>query len=255
MRLTKANYHSINNRYLTASRLKDYIKDPYYFYRKHISGDLVEGATASMLIGSMVDSCITESSAKFLKKYKPVDRRNLKNPPKGYIEVSRSEYETALEIIDVLKNTSLYKDLKKDKFIGQKMVVRDMAIGQYFIGLAGTVDLHRYYPDTKQLVIIDLKTTVSVDDNKFRYIAEDLNYYLQLALYGDLLSQYYGNVEKVDTYIWAAENKEPYRTKLFKLNPAILELEHAHIAGLIEDIKNIKEYKKQDLSWDDVRGL
>lgn len=240
---------------MTASRLKDYIKDRYYFYRKHISGDLVEGTTPSMLIGSMVDTYITESRAKFLKKYKPVDRRNLKNPPTGYIEVTQSDYETANDIINVLTSTSLYKDIKKEKFIGQKMITRDMAIGPHFVGLAGTVDLHKFYKDSRRLVVLDLKTTVSVDDNKFRYIAEDLNYYLQLALYGELLAYHYGVVDKIDTYIWAAENKEPYRTKLFKLNPAILEMECEHIHSLIDEISHIESYGISDLSWDDVRGL
>lgn len=240
---------------MTASRLKDYIKDPYYFYRKHISGDLVESTTPSMMIGSMVDTYITESKAKFLKKYKPVDRRNLKNPPTDCVEVTNGDYETAMDIINRLINTSLYKDIKKDKFIGQKMIARDMAIGKHFVGLAGTVDLHRYYKDSNRLVIIDLKTTVSVDDNKFRYIAEDLNYYLQLSLYGDLLRAHYVNVDKIDTYIWAAENKEPYRTKLFKLNPAILDMELDHIKSLINEIAKIDNYTVSDLSWDDVRGL
>lgn len=254
MRLTDKIYHSINNRYLTASRLKDYIKDSYYFYRKHISGDLVETTTPSMLIGSMVDTYITESKAKFTKKYKAVDRRNLKNPPTRYTEVTRSDYETALAIINRLENTSLYKDIKKNKFIGQKRIVRDMRIGEHFCGIAGTVDLHKFYPATKHLVVIDLKTTVSVEQNKFRYIAEDLNYFLQLAMYGELLLWHYGDVEKIDYYIWAAENKEPYRTSLFKLNPAIIEMERTFIFELIREISQRKEYKS-DLSWDDVKGL
>ena len=252
MRLTKKNYFTKDNMYLSSSKLKDYMNDPYYFYRKHVLHEVVFDKTPSMRIGSAVDSYLTGSPARFRKEYVLAERRNLKNPPEGVCELTRKEYETAMDIIKAVSRTTVYKEIKKT-FKSQVILSVDRPIG-LFKGLAGIPDWFKIMDN--MCTIIDLKTTSDVSEKKFYYQALDMGYYFQQAVYQMLLKKKYPELSNFKSYILAVSNTgEPYKIALFELDQERIEMNRVKVAALIEEISNTKDYKPQDLTWENVIKL
>ena len=69
MKLTHNNYFTTENNYLSNSKIRDFLKDPDYFYKRHVTGEITFEPTPSMKIGSAVDLYLTGSPAAFRKAY------------------------------------------------------------------------------------------------------------------------------------------------------------------------------------------
>jgi hypothetical protein len=247
-KLTDKNYFTDANNHLSASKIKDYLKSPYYFYRKHILKTIPRHQTPSMVIGSGVDCWLTRSKASFSKKFKAVERRNLKEPPKDYTEITFDQLETITNISQSVLVTSAYKKIKKLKFKSQEILTFDGEFGKHFDGLCGIPDWYHISPDGTEAVIVDLKTTSNLD--KFSWQVKDFDYYLQLAFYGMLLEGKYEKIESIDYYILAAETDEPYRVKLFSLDDKKIKFEYDHLRTILNEISNKEEYKPEDTSFE-----
>jgi hypothetical protein len=254
MRLTKATYFTKDNHYLSSSKLKDYMNDPYYFYRKHVLHEIEPDKTPSMRIGSAVDSYLTGSRARFKKEYVATERRNLKTPPEGITELTMSEYNTAVAIIGAVSRTTIYKEIKRD-YKSQVIFSIKRPIG-LFCGLAGIPDWFKVV-DNKG-IIIDLKTTSNVSRGKFYYQALDMGYYFQQAVYQMLLEEKYPQVSSIKSYILAVSNTgDPYKVALFELDDQAIGLYKTRVTDLIKEISNLKaeDYKPQDLTWNQTIQL
>ena len=59
-KINAKNYYSVNG-YLSNSKIGDWLRDPYYFYQKHVLGTIPNKQTAAMLIGNAVDEWLTGS--------------------------------------------------------------------------------------------------------------------------------------------------------------------------------------------------
>ena len=66
-RITKANYFKAANGVLSTSKIKDYLLDPNYFYRKHVLGEFPPKITDALIMGSAIDLWLTDSYEKFNK--------------------------------------------------------------------------------------------------------------------------------------------------------------------------------------------
>ena len=161
MELTNENYHS-DNKYLSNSKINDYITCPHYFKRKHIDKDLEITGTASLKIGSAVDTVLTKGVAEFNKQYqiKVLKRDNpeLFEEQKENINnvefVSQSEIDKVLEIVKAVKRTDAYKGIENhDKQVVLKHNCEGMGI---WAGLKGMLDFLKI--DGDKAVITDLKT-------------------------------------------------------------------------------------------------
>jgi len=72
MELTTLNYHSPENNYLTTSKVKDYLLDEKYFADKHIDHSIVDEKTDALIVGSMVDTALSEGVLAMQARYVPV---------------------------------------------------------------------------------------------------------------------------------------------------------------------------------------
>ena len=262
MKLTLKNYYTQKNNYLTSSKIKDYLKDPYYFYQKHITHEIVETLdTPSVRIGSAADCYLTRGASVFNKSYmRKVMKKESPDMYAWQLEqntmtlLTTDEWERANAIIDNVKRTILYKDIKKN-FKKQVILQHDEPLG-CFTGTAGALDFLKV--DGDKAIIIDLKTTSDVSLPKFKYASLDLGYFVQQAMYQRLVRKNFPEVKVVESYILAVENNGPvHKTAFYRLDQNEIQFEQAKLSALIELIKHLKpsDYKPQDLTWDSVEEL
>ena len=254
MKLTHKNYFTLENQYLSSSKLKDFRKDPFYFYSKNVKGKIKFKPTTSMKVGSAVDAYLTGSPQRFNKEFKEVSKCNNK-VKHDYVELNTKEYATTKRIINAVKKTSIFKSIKNDKYISQKILQVQEPIG-IFKGIAGIPDWFKILDD--ECIIIDLKTTAKISTNAFRYAAHSLGYYFQQAMYQRLIKMLYPHVERFESYILAVENDDTFnRVKLFHLDQEEIGICATEIDELLIKIRglNNNDFTPTDVSWDDVEEL
>lgn len=261
--LTDQTYYAANNGYLTSSKLKDYLKDPWFFYRRHILGDLPFEKTPSMKIGSAVDCWLTESRAAFISKY---EQKVLKSEDKLVYETQKgmdeeyllteNEMTKVIAICEACERTSLWQEIKADKaWVFQAILKLDKkgGMGKFFHGVSGKPDLYKIDASGTRATIIDIKTANDINPRRFAYICQDFGYFFQQAYYQSLLQAINPKIKQIDSYLLALETDSYLnRVTFFKLNQATIDLEKVEIARLIDEISKIKKFKPTDTSWDDI---
>jgi hypothetical protein len=260
MRLTKKNYHTRDNQYLSNSKVKEFLRDPYYFYQRFVTGDLVFEPTPSMRVGSAVDTYLTGSRAQFNKQYQ---EKVLKkdNPelfdvqkfldPAGLL--SPAEFTKVMDIVERVKKLTVYKDIKKE-YKAQRILKLDKKLGM-FDGICGIPDWYRVVED--KAIIIDLKTTASVDERKFKYSCYDFGYFMQQAMYQMLLSSSDNDIKTFKSFILAVETTQPYSVRLYELDQKEIEMFKMELTGVLDLIASYdaKDFKPKDLTWGDAITL
>jgi len=253
MKLTRANYFTPKNKYLTSSKLRDYQFDPYYFYRKHVLHDIVEEQTSSMRVGAGVDCWLTLGKKKFDKEYVMAERRNLKNPPKKVTELTLSEWKTVEACCKEVERLEVYQDIIRSKPFTQKIIQCSYKIGK-FDGLAGIPDWFIERGDGFD--IIDLKTTSSLD--KFSYTARDLNYEFQQAFYQNLIQFYTGTLLTnpiFRSYLLVIETDPIFpRAGWLLMDQKGIEQVKATISFLLDCIGK-GDYSQKQITWNDAKPL
>lgn len=261
--LDDTTYFAVNNGYLTSSKLKSYMQDPYFFYRRHILGDLPFEKTPSMKIGSAVDCWLTESRAAFIGKY---EQKVLKSEDKLVYESQKTmddEYlltETEMSkvhaICEACERTSLWQEIKADKaWVFQAILRLDKkgGMGKFFKGVSGKPDAYKISEDCTKATIIDIKTANDINPRRFAYICADYGYYFQQAYYQSLLQAINPKIKEVTSYLLALETDSYLnRVAFFKLNQTTIDIEKVNIARLLSEISQITEFKPTDTTWDDL---
>ena len=245
MKLTKQNYFTKENQYISNSKLKNWLKDKNYFYRKHILCELSDTETQPLRLGHAIDCWLTEGKEVFDKKYIAVSRRNLKNPPKNYIELSNGEYETVCNICKIAEKQDAYKDLKN--YTAQEILQDDD------LQICGIPDWYYYDKKTKQCIIVDLKTTQSINPIKYHYQSLDLNYYTAQAFYQILLKKKYPDIKEFISkhFVIEKDTEKTYPCQTFILNQERIELEKNFILEEIKKIKKEKDFAPKNIGWED----
>jgi hypothetical protein len=245
MKLTTKNYFTPENKFVTASRIKDYKLDHYYFWQKHIKGIIKEEPTRAMIIGSAVDEWLTVSQNSFKKKYIAVTRRNLKNPPEKYVELTMSEYNMVVKLCERIETQQAFKDLKD--YTAQEILSCDK------LGLAGIADWYFYNKDTKTCIIVDLKTAKTINPYKYNFQALDLGYFLSQACYQLLLKAKYPDIQGFESRHLTIEkdNKEIFKVQTFILDQERIEGEKESIMDILHEIKTRKTWEPTNVKWED----
>ncbi len=75
MKLNNDNYHTLESRYLTGSRIGDFLKCKRYFHDRHISGERRNIITDALITGSAVDTWLTRGEDAFKREFLAVPRR------------------------------------------------------------------------------------------------------------------------------------------------------------------------------------
>jgi hypothetical protein len=258
MKLTIRNYFTFRNSYLSSSKLKDYLIDPWYFYRKHVVGLIPKETTPSMILGSAVDLYLTGSRNHYHKKYeqKVLKRDNpelyeLQNS-EGYKKtlLSPNDYSRVKEMVNAIEITDVYKQIHHGGFKAQYVLQINSKIGK-FPGIGGIPDWFKV-DDNKHATIIDLKTTSNID--KFYYTARDLQYHFQQAVYQNLVAHNFG-AETFQSYILAVENNEPYRVGFFLLDQDVINDKKFlldDILGQIAKRKKPTDWNQKNIGWENA---
>jgi len=256
MKLNKKNYHTLKNKYLSNSKIKDFMKDPDYFYKKHVTGEIVFEPTPSMKIGSAVDLWLTGSPAQFRKKYQ---EKVLKKDNPDLFDVQKlldpqcllspAEFAKVTGIVKRVKKLSIYKNIKKN-FKSQKILKVEQEMGM-FPGICGIPDW--YIVADSDCIIVDLKTTQNVAENKFKWSCLDYGYYIQQAVYQMLLKELHPEIKKFKSYILAVESLEPYLVNLFELEQEQIDFTKVEVTRVLYDIAKFKakDFKPRNISWKD----
>lgn len=221
MKLNHANYYSSDRPHISASRVKDYLKDPYYYKLKHIDKQITFKPTASMELGSLVDAMLTDPKKAERYYIKPPRSRD-KDP----YAVNQKLYEDAeLRANEVLRHPAWNNRKTKKKY--QPILTGEFE-GVPLCGMADRLDFHK---DGK-LSIIDVKSvtpTAITSPKKWFYYAMDFRYDIQFSMYKYLASSQYNIPEEdIECYHLAVTSKDGYATaKLFRFSPYSVDLAKA----------------------------
>ncbi|MDD4070059.1 MAG: hypothetical protein PHF05_06370 [Candidatus Izemoplasmatales bacterium] len=257
MKLTKNNYFTIKNQYISNSKISDYLKDPEYFYKKHVTGEIKFEMTPSMIIGKAVDIYLTNSPKKFhdtytyacLKKDDPEMFAENKDTTKEIL--TKSQYDKVINICESVTRTSAYKVFKK--FKKQEILQKDMKLG-IFKGLCGIPDGFQITKD--KCTIVDLKTSSTIQPNKYHYHCLEFGYYRQLALYADLIQNKYPEVKYFKYYHLVVENTgDINRVATFEFDPLLIEDERQILYKIIKEIADTKVFKFHDVSFKNAEKI
>ena len=255
--LTPENYFSKENRYLSNSKLSDYFKDPYYFYQKHILHRITEKKSDAFTLGSAIDCYLTEGKDVFLSRYVCVARKS-KEPAPGVIELTNAVYEQALLMSEAVARQPAYKEIIKHKYKARQIFAIKMNVGPYFEGICGRPDWYCIYPN-KLCVIRDLKTTQSIDPNRYYYSCLDYGYFRQQAFYQMLIKQTYPELDLRFKSQHIAVEKDPdgiHHVATFTLSQRIIEEEKKRLNTIFVDLSRDREkWKPQYISWGMAKHL
>jgi len=247
-------YYTEKNNFLSNSKLNDFFKDPHYFYQKWIEHSIpIENKkTDALIIGSAVDTYLTEGKEAFLKKYTAVARRNLKNAPTDTIELTEDQYNRALHMAEKVAAQPAYQEIKKQKYKAQEILAVEMNLGKAFRGICGKPDWYYIFPN-KTCIIRDLKTTTDIDPDKFYYHCLDYGYFRQQAFYQILLEKiHYMKGLTFKSQILAVE-KDPDGIHLcatYTLSQKIIEQEKEKINTILTDLRRDRErYTPKKVTW------
>lgn len=254
--LTTQNYFTKENKYLTNSKVGDYLLQPNYFYRKHILGEIESEPTKAMVFGSAVDFLLAQDDDKPV--FKVVARRNLKNPPEDCIEVNQSDYDEIMAVATVVSETEVFKDIDKN-FKKNPILFVDKKIGKHFVGIAGRPDYLKVEDkgDYLDVVIGDLKTARTSDKRKYYYHCLDFGYYRQQAFY-QMIIEWQNPTRKIkfkSSHLVVDKIREVYNAKLYRLDQEIIEEEKIKLFNLITEISERKDYSRPAISWGDEELL
>jgi hypothetical protein len=253
--ITEDNYFAINNRGLSQSKIKAYELCPNYMYRLYISGDLVRKDNKNFMIGTEVDSLLTELDKArnvyvFDGDFRTKANREMRDELEaaGKIVVKADEYEKIMAIAIAVQETSIWRQIEKT-FVFQDILTKPMALGDNFDCLYGKPDAYHIAPNGV-CTLLDLKTSVTIDKRAFFYRAQDLGYFKQLWMYSHLLKHKYPEIKAFKYYFVVAEKSEPYRVVLFSIPVHMVEALEDDMQDVITRIAADKDFKKADITWD-----
>ena len=250
---TLAEYFTIKNRYLSNSRIGDFIKDKHYFYQKHIEGSVEQRRTDAMLIGGAVDCWLTKGRKCFEGEYIVVSRRNLKSPPLNVIELNQTQMEEITRICVNVEAQDAFKALAGHNT--QQILTMPMDLGTHFVGLCGIPDWFKV--DGKTAVITDLKTAERADNVvKYFYHCLDYSYFRQAAIYAILVKYNFKEVENV-TFRHITVQKDSdhiYKVFTFILDAERIAMERENVlTNILPAIAQEKEFKPSNVKWSDAQ--
>lgn len=265
MQLTHDNYFTIENKFISNSKMSDFLKDPLYFKKKHITGEITTRETDAMLLGRCVDLWLTRGEKSFRDKYLVVSRRSRKSETPWSCQINESQMRQVEHICEKVEEFDLYRDIKEN-FDSQQIlwyVMAKEAKCQWY-GLCGIPDFIRIsqtatglYPEgkiVKKATIVDLKTAATVDPNKYYWHCEDYGYFRQQAMYQYLINKTYGiEFTHMISYHLVIEKdaNDINKCALFKLAQGRI----LHEVNKLEDLYNqivLCKFEKHNLSWNDA---
>ena len=244
MKLTKSNYYTTKNRYISNSKISDWLKSKRYFYEKHVLGTREKEETAALIIGKAVDTWLTVSRREFEKQYIRVARRSKEDGK--IIQLTESQYDEVVGICEAVEKHSCYQEFKNAK--KQVILQMDKKIGM-FPGICGIPDA--ISQDNK--IIFDLKTSNTIDPKKYFYHAQAFGYFRQQAIYQMLMEETMGATGVISYHLVVEKDPDKiYKVRTFLLDQYIINQEKENVKKILENIGKEEKFEDEDVSFTDA---
>jgi len=242
------NYFSIDNKHISNSKISDWLKDKNFFQRKHILGEIKQVETQPLRIGKAVDCWLTSGKNVFDKNYIAVSRRNLKNPPEDYIELPMKEYEAIQNMCEIVEKQQAFQDLKDYR---RQIILKKNIDGLgIWKGICGIPDFLKI--DGDNAIIVDLKTSTTIEPVAYHYHCLKYGYYRQLAMYS-LLVEYCYEITNIECKHFVVEKDTDgiFNCQTFTLDAERIENEKETILNAIQEIGDEKDFNIKNVGWND----
>ena len=251
MELTKDNYFTKENNYLSNSKISDWLVCKDYFKRKHIDHSIETDRTNAMIKGSIVDGLLTQDEIK--TKYwvgdgRTKEAKDMKDA--GMEVISETTYNEIMGMAIAVESTTAFRDLKD--YVKQDIIQIDDPVGKHFQGLCGMIDFYKVEDD--KCIIVDLKTAADIKTIKYHYHCEEFGYYRQMAMYMILLLSKYPKLIPPNFkfyHLVVEKKKDIWPIKTFELNWNKVMSSKSFLDEIIwEEISKETEFEKLDATWE-----
>lgn len=249
MILTHDNYHSLANRYLTNSRIGDYLNDKKFFSDCHITGIKTKEITLAIRIGKASDTWLTGSRSAFESRFYPSAKAT--DDPNRF---TPKQYDELVELCEKVEEQPAYHALKN--YETQRIFKFDMPIGEHFCGIACIPDWVLFEGDTCHLR--DFKTASYGNEKKYHYHCEEFGYYKQFAHMTAVIRRCMTEIKNFTYGHLVADktNRDVYKCYVHWLNNERIEMEEAKLMrDIIPEIASMKEFKSDVVDWCDATEI
>jgi hypothetical protein len=148
-------------------------------------------------------------------------------------------------IAESVMRQDIWNDLKDKRWKKQVILTDDN------LGICGMLDF--LLVDGDSAIIVDLKTSNTIDPRKYYWHCYDYNYFLQAAFYKTLVLANYPEVKIVSFYHLAVE-KDPdmlYNCAVFQFDNAIIN-DHVEIMKAeLRELRKESEFAPKSVGWRD----
>jgi len=243
-KLTAKNYYSKDNPYISSSKLKTFIKDKALYKRRYINYEPQE-KTDALIIGSAVDTLLTKGNKAFQSEFKVVDRRSSKEEDDRRMQLNPTMHDKVMDIVDSIKRQDIWNDLKRRHWKKQVILKNDE------LGICGMLDFLQVNGD--YAIIVDLKTSNTIDPKKYYWHCYEYDYFLQMAFYKTLVKTNYPEVELVKCYHLVVEkdSDELYDCAVFQFDDEIIDNEAIYMRQQLKELRKEIEFKPKSVGWKD----
>lgn len=254
MIITEQNYFDLDNKGLSQSKIKDYLKCPNYFYRKNISGEYVRPVKKAFQIGDAIDNILTQAETpdgyavcenKRTTKAGKAEAADLEFAGKKVI--SRTDFNTIIEAADAVDKTEAYQEIK-NTFTFQEIIEIEKELGEHFKVLYGKLDAYRINSDGV-CDLLDLKSAMTIEERQYFYKFFSFGYDKQIWFYAYLLKLKYPKIKSFRYWHLAVEKSEPFRVKLFTIPNRFIDKCEKEMLATIDKIAHDKEFNKETVSF------
>lgn len=272
-KLTPENYYTLENKFVSNSKVSDFLKSKEYYYAKHIEGSVEPEETPSMRLGKMIDCIFSHGGLdEFQNLYRIKDRKNNDDESYGYGNISyvtKTEYNKAVEIGQYLIKQDFYADYATTKdrttrFQGILTGLIEGKNGNGAVEICGRPDaLTEVSTKTgriKEIIIDDLKTTSDApmrNADTWYWHSHHMGYLRQMAAYSYMIRQRLGTRRNKVTcrHIVISTTRYPYQIKLFVIPPNLLVEPLNQFVHVARSISTEKEWNDPKISWKQAKVL
>jgi hypothetical protein len=249
--ITNETYFKTNNKALTNSKIKDFNKDKNFFHRKHVKADFpVTKKSDALIIGSAVDTWLTESRQKFELLYQVVPRRNTDADDYEY-QLTQTMYDEIVGICKSVEGQDAYKELADYK--KQAIIQFPMDLGEHFNCLCGKPDWYRIWKDADNRVhctIVDLKTAADADEKTWLYHCLKYGYFDQQGQYQNILALLHPEIEFFHSFHLVVEKDadDIYNCETFELAQDRIDMCRKKLEATYQIIRNTTDWSRKNVS-------
>jgi len=258
MAITKHNYHTPENKYISNSRIKLFVQSKEMYKKRYV--DLQpQDLSKSLKIGQMVDCAFETGNIETMLNDFPIKYKRTctekKDPDQYAFEteelkgmVTPAEQAEAFGMANKILGSELYQWYKKKgmRRYFQKVVHDDI--------LCGMLDVLVVDDENKICYIDDLKTSTPSDmasPIRWYWKCMKYGYFNQMVVYKHFIQKKYPDYEVICRHM-VIGSAEPNEIQLYIIDPELIDNKINWMYDMAERIKNEKEWVDHIPTWDEA---